>query len=81
MGLCGQQSPTQSEAVEGKAKRRKTSYVQSQKSVKNFGMLAKNLECALLKARTAVEREHQSRHQQGPSRQAVMSGLVTGEIA
>ncbi len=81
MGLCRQQSPPQRETVEGKVKRRKTSYVQSQQSVKNVGTLAKNLEGAFLKAGTTVKPEHQSRHQQRASGQATVRGFVTGEFA
>jgi hypothetical protein len=55
--------------------------VQGQQSVKNFGMLAKNLKGSLLKSGTAIKHEHQPRHQQGASRQAAMRSLVAGEIA
>jgi hypothetical protein len=61
--LRSQQSPTQSKAVESKVNRRERAYVQGEQSAKNFGAIAKNLENALLEAGTAVEREHQSRHQ------------------
>ena len=40
----------------------KSSHVKGQQSAKNCGPLAKNLEDPLLESRTAVEREHQSRH-------------------
>src|SRR5271165_171662 len=81
MGLCSQQPPTQSEAVKSEMEGRKRSDMQSQQPAKNFGTLAENLESALLKTRTAIEREHQSRHQQRTKCQAAVRGLVTGEIA
>src|SRR5580658_366892 len=70
LGLRGQQSPPQSEPVESEVKGRETSYMQSQQSAKNLRAFAKDLKGTLLNPRTAVKREHQSRHQQGAQCQA-----------
>src|ERR1700683_1851185 len=79
--LCSQQSPPQSEAVESEVKRRNSSYVQGQHSAKNLGTLTKNLENTPLKLGAAVERNHQSRHQQRAPRQAAVRLLIPREIA
>src|ERR1700730_14206843 len=44
-------------------------------------MLAKDLKRASLEAGLPIEREHQSRHQQGTTREPLVRGLVAGKIA